>query len=234
MQNLETLNSVLPLQWLKVTLQARNCHEPYPNGERLALTLPHLEFLELSALQRRDVFLTCPKLAEARFILADSLRIKIEDAALASAVFASCGRVELVDSTTEDHFLGIKSLEVGSSGKLCRHLIEDIGQMRHLEKLIYRDFSAASMPRSFPTSLQHIQLEPSGGFGGSFPEGLKELPDLKTFRSSSNEWPQQPTPSGELRKRLPIDRLLYLEWHGKAYIYKALAAPRFVHQGLLD
>ena len=152
---------MLALQSLRISYQ-QQMHLGYHNLQsqdhtnfemRLALALPYLITLELYALERGDVILTCPMLAEARFLLASSLRIKVEDAALASLVFAGCERVELVDSRTEDHFLGIQSLEVSSSGELGRHLIEGIGQMSRLQKFAYRSFPAACMPRSFPPSL---------------------------------------------------------------------------------
>ena len=118
-QDLETLNALVQLQILEIIFQSRSCdwqsRDQNPDGERLALTLPHLSFLEVSGLKQGDVFLTCPKLAEARFQSADSLRMKIEHAALASLHFWHCQKVEFLDGANVDNFLEIQSLEVISS-----------------------------------------------------------------------------------------------------------------------
>ena len=150
MQNVETLNALLPLQRSKISFEARtyNWQSQNPGGKRLALTLPQLQSLELSAFKQGDVSLKCPKLAEARFLLASSLRIKVEDASLAILVFAGRERAELVDSTTEDHLV-----TSSASCELSRCLIEGVGRMGHLQKLIYIAFPSECMPKSFPPSL---------------------------------------------------------------------------------
>ncbi len=40
------------------------------------------------------------------------------------------------------------------------NLIEDVGQMRHLQTLLYWDFPAARMPGDFPHSLRTVSLFP--------------------------------------------------------------------------
>ena len=72
---------------------------------------------------------------------------------------------------------------------MVRHLTEDLGEMNCLQKLEYADFPQACMPRSFPQSLQEIELRPCDWFL-DLPRGLKELHQLHSlqFDSDCESW----------------------------------------------
>ena len=121
--------------------------------ERIAWHLPQLLALSAFDLRNGELVLSCPKLSEARFQDCNSVHVKLEDAVLGDLVLKSCTGFQLAVSSPKDQFRRLTGLTVSGCSELGRHIIEDVGQMGCLESLIYRNFPAARMPRSFPQSL---------------------------------------------------------------------------------
>ena len=145
-------------------LQKLQLHASYYQDlerETLALKLPNLVSLHMYAFKQGEIFISCPKLAEAVFKGTKSLDIDLEDAALDNLVLVGCKMVIFNLYSSENQLENLRSLCVIGCSELGTHLIERVSHMRHLRSLVYRDFPATCMPRSFPHGLQTSELAPS-------------------------------------------------------------------------
>ena len=181
-------------------------------GQKFHFKLPHLLSLRLVHVRNGELVLSCPKLAKAHFQWTDFLRIEVEDAALECLVINDNGN--FCFEGPGRHLDKLKSLSVKDCGNMVRHLTEDLGEMNCLQKLEYADFPQACMPRSFPQSLQEIELRPCDWFL-DLPRGLKELHQLHSlqFDSDCESWEIR-RPLAEL---LPVDKLWKLHLGCRAY-----------------
>ncbi len=200
---LGSLGMLTALRNLKVTYKVRHTRS-YWNlaGQTLAWNLPHLESLDLEHLEQGELVLLCLKLANAAFTDTQSLRVKVEQAALASLALSNCKMLQITLNAPEDQLCHLSVLNVSNCSEVDRHLIEDVGHMRHLHTLRYGNIPAACMPRNFPQSLHHISMA-SLDWCLDLPEGLQRLHELKTFSFTPK------CESYDLTK--PLDGLLPLE-----------------------
>ena len=159
------------------------------SGARVALKLPHLMALGVDTIMHGEIILSCPKLADAGFRRCASLHIVVEDASLTKLVLKDSREVQFAMSAPEKQLQELDYLMVSGCSEVGRHLIEDVGQMQNLQKLIYIDFPAAYMPESFPQSLFAVILYPSEWMFDP-PRGLKELHRLEppTFSTRGKSW----------------------------------------------
>lgn len=128
------------------------------SGETLHLKLPRLCSLHMSKVKQGELVLTCPSLAEARFDNTKSLRIKVEEAALTSLVLFGCMEAQFALRSAVDQLENLETLRIELGSEVGRDLIEDIGQMRRLQELVYDDIPIARIPRRFPQRLQTMSL----------------------------------------------------------------------------
>ena len=174
------------------------------SGEGLTLKLPNLASLQLGYLKHGKVLLSCPKLTEALFEWTDSFCIEVVDAALERLGLDGCKRVQVVFTSPEEQLGSLRTLLVSRCSEDGQHLIENVAQMRQLQKLKYLHFPAACMPTDFPQSLCKVRLGPTD-WHHDLPEGLKELRKLTriSFNSGCKLW-DITRPLAEL---LPFDGL---------------------------
>ena len=131
-------------------------------GPKLVLKLPHLVDLYLKHPEEGELVLACPKLAKAELKCARSLQLNVEDAAMECLRVTYCYSVQLTLSFPAHQLGKLKDLHVSDCTEVGRHLIEDVALMKSLRELCYIGFPAVRMPRSFPRSLQDIELRPVG------------------------------------------------------------------------
>ncbi len=155
----------------------------------VALKLPHLAVLGIFGLQKGKVVLSCPKLADISLLSTNSLCIAVKDAALESLEFMQCERAQFAFELPGSQLQNLKDLTALGCSELHRHLIQDVSQMRSLQKLEYVNFPAACMPSSFPQSLREIDLYVQN-WSLDLPKGLKDLHALRffSFQSSCRPW----------------------------------------------
>ena len=185
--------------------------------ETLVWKLPHLTRLQVNALTDGELVLACPKLAEAYFVKTRSLGIRVEDAALAWLTMTDCQSIQCAFTSPGKQLQDLKALKVTGCSEVGRHLIEDVGLMRRLGMLTYKEFPSASMPKEFPHSLFSIDLAPTDWRLG-LPGGLKELPKLSSFTFESgcdSWWPRRP-----MYEHLPVERLTWVRGVG-ANVFRA-------------
>ena len=174
-RHLGTLSMLTALQSLTVsTGMLSHCAM---SGETLALKLPQLTFLNMSYIGDGELVLSCPKLAVASFYDSLSLRIVVEEAALAHLTLRKCQRVDFALTPPRDQLLNLVALSVLHCSEVGRSIIRDVSQMRHLQTLEYNDFPVACMPTKFPHGLQNVALCPLGWEPpeDNIPAVLKEL-----------------------------------------------------------
>ena len=176
-------------------------------SEGFELKLPHLNSLRVWNHGEGKLVLSCPKLSQVWFSHNNSLRIRVEDAVLDNVALTHCKNVLLVVTFRDKWLQSLVDLDVRHSNEVGRRLIEDfsqmhrlckeigrqiiehLGRMQQLRILIYDNFPAACMPRTFPQRLQKIDLQ-HVDWCCNLPEGLKELCYLEdiTFKSDSKPW----------------------------------------------
>ena len=179
---LETIGTLKALQDLRIgwypilgCIKSGSLH-----GERVALHLPHLIELYLLDLQDGELVLSCPRLAEAWVQDTKALCIRLEDTILKALLLKACDKTKFVAAPHKDLLQNLTSLIVTRCSESGKHIIEDVGEMKQLQSLTYQEFPAARMPRSFPRSLERINLYPLD-WRCNLPEGLKELSRLEVF-----------------------------------------------------
>ena len=128
-----------------------------------------------------------------------------------------CIQVQAIGSRPQIRFEKLTDLAVSGCIELGKPMIQDVGQMQHLERLLYTDFYTACLPTSFPQSLQSISLSPLDRHC-DLPRGLKDLINLTelTFGSNSMSW-DFTKPLAEL---LPMDSLERLTLGSYKYVRK--------------
>ena len=230
--NLEPLSALLALRELEVTIvrpsdQYQHDEEIIIPGERLALALPHLTSLRLWDLEQWKVVVSCPKLTKADFWNIGSLSMNT-GAALTRLTFQGCKDVKCASTTPETQFQKLKCLEVEDCSEVGKHLIQEVDQMKHLQRLTYKGFPAACMPEGFPQSLRYINLEPDT-WSRSLPEGLKGLLkgllELKKFYFCANchrgggDW-LFTRASPEIMKQMGAETFHCMGWFRTKYICK--------------
>ena len=175
---------------------------------KLVLKLPHLVYLHLTFLAQGELVLSCPQLAEARIECTIALHIHVEDAALTSLVLLECKEVQCSVRSPEDQLLSLVELCVCGCDEVGRHLIQDVGLMRHLQRLDYQRFPAECMPQSFPDTLRAIQLFPHD-WEFDLPSGLKHLHELEFFQfdTTCDDWEFETS----LDVLLPLESIQHLE-----------------------
>ena len=129
------------------------------SGKTLVLNLPHFATLELTAFEQGKLILSCPRLAIAHISWTKSLHIMVEDATLVELTLYGCEMIRFAIHLHEDQWSTLKTLKVRECTEVERHLIEDVGQMTHLQVLDYMHFPASRMPRSFPQRLEKVYLQ---------------------------------------------------------------------------
>ena len=204
-QNLAALGTLTSLVNLTIGVPAAFGHTYHSiSGETLVWKLPHLICLQVNALRDGVLKLVCPKLAEACFVFTRSLGIRVEDAALARLKMNGCQSIQFICTSPREQLQDLEDLIVMGCSEVGRHLIEDVGLMRHLQTLFYKGFPSASMPEKFPHSLWSISLAPTDWRLG-LPGGLKDLPNLTPFcfQSGCDSW----WPSWPMYEVLPVERL---------------------------
>ncbi len=161
------------------------------SGEKVALHLPHLAELYLLYLQDGELVLStveltsCPKMAQAWIQDTKSLCVRVEAADLKFLLLKDCIGTDLAATPPKDLLQNLTSLIVTKFYESGRHIIEDVDKMPQLEVLMYQGFPAARMPKSFPRSLERINLYPLD-WHCDLPEGLEELDRLEVFVFSTN------------------------------------------------
>ena len=175
---------------------------------KLILELPRLVYLRLTSLAQGELVLSCPQLAEAWIECTVALHIHVEDAALTSLVLLDCKGLQCSVRSPEDQLLSLVELCVCGCDEVGRHLIQDVGLMRQLQRLDYQSFPAACMPQSFPDTLRAIRLFPHD-WEFDLPSGLKHLDELEFFQCDSicDDWEIETS----LEELLPLESLQHLE-----------------------
>ncbi len=182
--NLSVLSMLTALQKLEVgDMDVCTLFRPLGHNlfkQRLALELPNLVSLHISALSHGVLLLSCPKLAKLKCVAMESVRLEVKEAALDNLVIQRCHDVQVRCSSPEDQLQNLVSLHVSQSRETERPLIEDLSHMRRLQTLVYTAFPVESMPTSFPLGLESLSLCPNEWFG-EIPEGVEKLHSLKFF-----------------------------------------------------
>ena len=201
-KHLKSLNTLTALTSLKLDyfnpffhtdtadlwVEPHPCHETLE--EKLTLQLPNLvELLWCIQPLQKELILSCPKVTKVIFMGFDSVRMKVEKAALEELVIASCDQIQFTLLSMQDQLQNLWSLEVNRCSEVGRHLLQDVDQMSNLQKLEYKGFPAACMPTRYPKGLQEIWLRPLD-WSQDLPRGLKGLCNLKSFvfQSESKFW----------------------------------------------
>ena len=148
------------------------CHDLLE--QKVALKLPNLVSLRMSALGHGILVLSCPKLAKLQFIAMRSLRIEVKEAALDDVMLKRCNHFAMVFSSPKDQLQELLSLHVSQSSETGRPLIEDLSHMRRLRTLVYTAFPTECMPTSFPLGLESLTLCPLDWYG-DIPEGVDKM-----------------------------------------------------------
>ena len=175
---------------LRVDLRPTHLSPGYSmSGKTLTLDLPHLALLRIYDFGDGEIVLSCPMLTEVRLIQTQALVIKVEDAVLEILELRECKGVSFAVKSAEHQLQGLKTLTVFKCKEIGRPIIEHLGRMQHLRTLIYDNFPAACVPRTFPQRLQKIDLQ-HVDWCCDLPEGLKQLCYLEdfTFKSDSKPW----------------------------------------------
>lgn len=184
---LERLEVDRRLPWL---LEGR-CQHRNMAGEKVTLKLPNLHRLMLGYLEQGELVLSCPKLTQAWFTDFNRMRIVVEGAPSTWMVLADCKELQFERKFNSSivELENLKRLSVIGCKEVGRFLIKDVGQMKDLHNLAYREIPAACMPRSFPLSIRDLELC-SIDWCLDLPEGLKELHNLTSmfFDSKHQSW----------------------------------------------
>ncbi len=187
--HVETLGMLTALRTLKFGCCPRPLGEPHSycnlSREKLGLKLQHLVCLWFIGFEEGELTLSCPKLAEAMFQGTNNVRIELEDAVPTSLRLTDCKDMQFAVTSPETQLQELADLAVIFCSEVGRHLIEDAGHMRRLEKLDYKPFPAARMPKCFPQSLCRLDLFALDWFQ-DLPAGLKDLHQLKDFWFSTD------------------------------------------------
>ena len=213
-EHLEAINMLTALQKLRMCTKAAEAPDPRMqppycslSGKTLTWKLPHLDHLAPCCLKEGTIVLSCPKLAEISFARTESLRVKIEDAALEDLVLSHCYDNQFALDCPETQLQSLKKLAVEECFEEGRHVIEDVSHMVNLQELYYLDVPAECMPTSFPQSLQKITLY-SHDWCLDVPKGLKDLHLLTAFIFNSTRRPWEFTEP--LARSLPVDSLIWV------------------------
>ena len=205
---LGSLGMLTALQVLTITRGQHHPENPHRDlsGEKLILKLPNLIFLCLSDLEDGELVLACRRLEMAWFLNCKSFQLTmLEDDELEFLMLQDCKQVRVEGIGYENGLSGLRCLIVSGCRLSGRHIIQDVGHVEHLERLVYTDFPAACMPPSFPKSLRSITLSPLGR-QCDLPRGLKELPNLTELTFGSTNVSLESSVKAKLTK--PLAELL--------------------------
>ena len=160
------------------------------SGEKLALKLPNLCFLCVQNLKDGELVLSAPRVEQAWFINTKSLQITLlEVHDLDCLYLKKCKQVRVAGNALKKQLKKFRSLLVTNSSEVGRLIIQDLGQMQRLERLLYAGFPAACMPASFSQNLDSIALNPVGWYH-DLPRGLKQCTKLRqlSFCTNRESW----------------------------------------------
>ena len=186
---LESLGSLTALKSLMIMPEGP--YRPGPprydmSGAKLVLKLPNLCFLFVCGLSNGELVLSGPKVEHAWFCNSKSFQVSMMELHdLDCLVMKECKEIQVAGDALEKQLQKFRSLIVSGSTEVGRLLIEDLGKMQRLKILSYSGFPAACLPRSFPQSLEDINLSPSNWYR-DLPKGLKQCTKLKTLDFCTN------------------------------------------------
>ena len=186
---LESLGSLTALKSLMIMPEGP--YRPGPprydmSGGKLVLKLPNLCFLFVCGLSNGELVLSAPRVEGAWFSNSKSFQVSmIELQDLDFLLLKDCKDIQVAGAALEEQLPKFRSLIVSGSSEVGRHLIEDLGKMQRLKILSYSGFPAACLPRSFPQSLEDINLSPSNWYR-NLPKGLKQCTKLKRLDFCTN------------------------------------------------
>ena len=186
---LESLASLTALKLLMIVSEGP--YRPGPprydmSGSKLVLKLPNLCFLSVAGLSNGKLVLSAPRMEHTWLINNKSFQVSMMELHdLDFLMLKDCKEIQVAGDALEKQFPKLRSLFVTESSEVGRHLIEDLDKMQRLERVAYSDFPASRMPRSFPKSLEDIDLNPSKWYC-DLPKGLMQCTKLKTLSFCTN------------------------------------------------
>ena len=141
---LESLGSLTALKSLMIMPEGPYCPGPprYDmSGAKLMLKLPNLCFLFVCGLSNGELVLSGPKVEHAWFCNSKSFQVSMMELHdLDCLVMKDCKEIQVAGDALEKQFPKFRSLIVSKSSEVGRHLIEDLGRMQRLERVVLLRF----------------------------------------------------------------------------------------------